>query len=65
MRLFLVPGFGWDYNVSHSGSWTVLAAASAGTVGVDVMRTVDNRVNRLAEFFRWISFLFLNVFFLH
>lgn len=43
---------GWDYNVSHSGSWTVLAASSQGAVGVDVMKTRDRRIERLEEFFR-------------
>jgi len=43
---------GWDYNVSHSGSWTVLAAGCDGAVGVDVMKTRDRRIERLEEFFR-------------
>jgi len=42
---------GWDYNVSHAGEWVVLAAG-VGRVGVDVMKLVDNRVDRLDEFFR-------------
>jgi len=43
---------GWDYNVSHAGDWVVLAAASQGSLGVDVMKTKDSRVDRLEEFFR-------------
>ena len=43
---------GWDYNVSHAGSWVVLAAGAGARVGVDVMRTRDTRVERLEEFFR-------------
>ena len=42
---------GWDYNVSHAGDWVVLAAAQGFRVGVDVMRTVDTRVERLDKFF--------------
>jgi len=42
---------GWDYNVSHAGDWVVLAAAQGFRVGVDVMRTVDTRVDRLDKFF--------------
>jgi len=42
----------WDYNVSHSGDWTVLAASKDGKVGVDVMKTKDGRIDRLEEFFR-------------
>jgi len=45
-------GSQWDYNVSHSGSWTVLAASCDGPVGVDVMKTRDRRIQRLGEFFR-------------
>lgn len=43
---------GWDYNVSHAGDWVVLAASHGAYLGVDVMRTKDNRVERLEEFFR-------------
>jgi len=42
---------GWDYNVSHAGDWVVLAA-NKGIVGVDVMKLVDSRVDRVEEFFR-------------
>lgn len=42
---------GWDYNVSHAGDWVVLAA-NKGMVGVDVMKLVDSRVDRVDEFFR-------------
>ena len=43
---------GWDYNVSHAGDWVVLAAGQVDTIGVDVMRTKDTRLERLEEFFR-------------
>ena len=42
---------GWDYNVSHAGDWVVLAA-NKGIVGVDVMKLVDSRGDRVDEFFR-------------
>ena len=42
---------GWDYNLSHAGDWVVLAASQGFRVGVDVMRTVDTRVERLDKFF--------------
>jgi len=41
-----------EYNVSHAGEWVVLAAGPLEHLGVDVMPTVDRRVNRLADFFR-------------
>ena len=42
---------GWDYNLSHAGDWVVLAASQGSRVGVDVMRTLDTRVERLDKFF--------------
>ena len=42
---------GWDYNLSHAGDWVVLAASQGFRVGVDVMRTLDTRVERLDKFF--------------
>ena len=45
---------GLDYNISHAGDWVVLAAGQ-GRIGVDVMKTTDNRIDRLSEFFRLMT----------
>jgi len=45
---------GWDYNVSHAGDWVVIAA-NEGVVGVDVMKLVDKRIDRLENFFHLMN----------
>lgn len=47
-----------EFNVSHAGAWTVIAAEqilhgmSAPDLGVDIMPTTDRRIDSLEAFFR-------------
>jgi len=38
---------GWNFNVSHSGSWTVLAASNSRLIGVDVQKIEISGIDKV------------------
>jgi phosphopantetheinyl transferase (holo-ACP synthase) len=50
---------GWNFNVSHSGAWAVLAASNTRLVGVDVQRVEISGVDKNEErFFEQLQSVF-------
>ncbi|MCF6766430.1 4'-phosphopantetheinyl transferase superfamily protein [Thiotrichales bacterium 19S3-7] len=62
LRPFLVNDKRYDFNISHSGNWLMMAVIENGKVGIDIEKLDDTRSNcAIAEaFFSQEEAIFLN-----